>query len=163
MTCLPRAADRTRTVLETTAVDNSNDWWTGLVQDRDPETGERRLRLERWKDNGGTYDNPHTWRVRPDFWGEERAAVDTFRQQGGRPSLTDLPIDDYLTPLEALRVRKDEVRWVEVVRVQYPQGYDKVRIYHWDPDDESTRQKWTVGRNWSQVQDVATRLLEAGA
>lgn len=162
MTCPPRAADTDRTVLQTTTVNANNGWWTGIVQDRDPD-GETRLQLERWVNNEGEYDNPHTWRVRPDFWNEERATVSRFQQEAGRNGPTNLPIDDYLTPLEAKRVRKDDVRWVEVVRVANSSGYEKVRIYHWDPADGSTRQKWTVGQTWSQLEDLATRHLSSVA
>lgn len=163
MMCIPRAADTARTVLKTMPVNASNDWWTGLVRDRDHETGETRLRLERWADNGGSYTNPHTWRVRPDFWEQERAAVATFKQQGGRAPPANLPIDDHLTPLECMRIRKDDVRWVAIVRIDRPYRSECVRLYHWDSVDGSTRQKWTVGRYWSKVEDLATQHLRAVA
>jgi hypothetical protein len=147
-------------VLKTTTVDNSNGWWTGLVRDRDHETGETRLRLERWVNDGGSYNNPHTWRVRPDFWTAERDAVATLQQRGGRTPPASLPIDDHLTPLEYTRIRKDDVRWVAVVRLDRPYGGECVRLYHWDPADGAVRQKWTVGRHWSQLEDLAGRHLQ---
>jgi hypothetical protein len=159
MTCPPRAADSDRTVLETRPVDSSNDWWTGLVRDRDPQTGEHRLRLERWVDNGDRYDNPHTWRVRPDYWGQERTAVQTLEQHNGRAPPADLPIDDRLTPLEYTQVRKDEQRWVAAVRVDRRYKDECLRLYHWDPADESNRQKWTIGRHWHQLEAIATKQL----
>jgi len=160
MMCLPRAADTDRTVLETTPVDASNGWWIGLVRDRDHETDEIRIRLERWVDDGGSYENPHTWRVRPDFWEEERFTVATFKQRGGRSPPAGLPIDDHLTPLEYTRIRKDDARWVAVVRVDRPYKGECLRLYHWDAADASMRQKWTVGRYWSQLEDLATRHLK---
>lgn len=160
MTCLPRAADTDRTVRETTSVDNSDGWWTGLVRDRDHETGEIRLRLERWVKNSHSIDNPHTWRVRPDFWDAERDAVHRFQSQGGRSPPGDLPIDQHLTPLEYTLVRRDAARWVAVVRVDSPYNGDSTRLYHWDPSDGSVRQKWSIGRNWSKLENLASRHLK---
>ncbi|QSX00102.2 hypothetical protein [Haloterrigena alkaliphila] len=159
MTCLPYAADLDRTVLDTWTVDDSNDWWTGLVHDRDHDTGERRLRLERWVDNGNSCSNPHTWRVRPDFWEAERDAVATFERRGGRSPPARLPIDNRLTPLEYTCIRKDDTRWVAVVRVDRPYKSPCIRLYHWNPADAALRQKWTVGRHWAELKDLATRQL----
>lgn len=159
MTCPPKAAETARTVLEATPVDASDGWWTGLVRDRVEETGETRLRLERWVDNYGSYQNPHTWRVRPDFWAAERDAVATFQKNGGQSPPGNLPIDQFLTPLEYARIRKDGTRWVAVVRLEGPKG-ERVRLYHWDPVDESVRQKWTIGRDWEQLEALATRHLK---
>lgn len=163
MTCLPRAADTDRTVLETVPVGNENGWWTGLVRDRENETGEIRLRIERWVRNDHSIDNPHTWRVRPDFWDDERQAVSQMESRGGHSPPGNLPIDQRLTPLEYIRIRKDDVRWVAVVRVDRPFKGPCIRLYHWNAADESVRQKWTIGRNWNRIESLATRHLKAVA
>lgn len=161
MTCLPRAAEADRTVLETVPVDDSNGWWTGLVRDRDHETGEIRLRMERWVRDPPNHGNPHTWRVRPDFWAEERDAVADFDRQGGTSPLRSLPISDRFDVLAHRRVRKDDVRWVAVVRLNPPHKAPLTRLYHWDPTDGAVRQKWTVGQHWGRLQELATERLEA--
>ena len=160
MTCLPRQADTERTVLNAVPVDDSDGWGTGLVRDRDPRTGETRLRLERWKKNGRNYDNPHTWRVRPDFWDEECEAVSNFKRFGGKSPPGDLPIDQYLSPTEYRLVRKDGDRWVAVVRLDRPYNGERIRLYHWNPRDGSVRQKWTIGRDWSELAALASRHLK---
>lgn len=163
MTFKPPAENSGRTVLETTTVDASDEWWTGLVRDREHDTGEIRLRLERWVENDHVLQNPHTWRVRPDFWGDEREAVQQFKRFGGSSPPGMLPIDAHLTPREYDLIRKDDTRWVAVVRVESPYGGDKVRLYHWDASDGSVRQKWTVGRYWSKLANLATRHLQVTA
>jgi hypothetical protein len=160
MTFLPRQADTARTVLNAVSVNASNGWWTGLVRDRDPRTGEIRLRLERWKKNGRKYDNPHTWRVRPDFWEEEAKAVSKFKRLGGESPPGDLPIDEYLSPSEYRLIRKNESRWVAVVRVTDQYNNTRLRLYHWNRRDGSVRQKWTVGRDWSELKRLADRHLK---
>lgn len=144
-------------------VDSSNGWWTGLVRDRDHKTGEIRLRLERWVKNDHSIANPHTWRVRPDYWEDERDAVTAFTSRGGRSPPGDLPINQRLTPMEYTRIRKDDTRWVAVVRVDRPLKGPCVRLYHWNPRDGAVRQKWTIGRDWSQLESLATRHLQAVA
>lgn len=160
MTCLPKEADTDRTVLNTVSVNISDGWWTGLVRDRAPQSGETRLRLERWSKNGRSYDNPHNWRVRRDFWDEECEAVSNFQKFGGDPPPGTLPIDQYLSPIEYRRVRKDEDRWVAVVQIDRPYKSRCTRLYHWDPLDGSVRQKWTIGRDWSQLKNLASRHLK---
>lgn len=152
----PRDDKRNRTILETVPVDNSNGWWTGLVRDRDDRTGERRLRLERWVENESP-TNPHTWRVRPEFWNGEREAVAQMKESGGRRPPGDLPIDQRLKPLGYSCVRKNDDRWVAVVRLERPTRGECVRLYHWNPENGAVRQKWTVGRQWSMLTDLASR------
>lgn len=160
MTCPPREADRDRTVLEAIPVDRSDRWWTGLVRDRDETTGERRLRLERWVDNGHRYDNPHVWRVRREFWDDETTAVTNLESNGGAQPPGNLPIDQRLSPVSYVRIRRDDRRWVAAVRVDRPLKGECVRLYHWNPGDGTVRQKWTVGRSWSKVQRRASRKLQ---
>lgn len=163
MTCPPRTVQNGRTVIEAIPVDNSNGWWTGLVVDRDPETGENRHRLERWVENDHGYNNPHTWRVRPDFWADELEAVAALENNRGRSPPGNLPIDQRLTPIEYKLVRTDETRRVAAVRIDRPLKGECIRLYHWDQSDESVRQKWTIGRNWSRLSDLATRHLKTTA
>jgi len=162
MTHPPLDDTDTRTVLRTTPIDTDGNWWTGLVEDRDARTGERRLRLERWVDNDSGWLNPHTWRVRPDLWGDERGCVTTFQNQGGRAPPEELPIQDPYQAREYLCVRKGAQRWVAVVRVERPQKSDCTRLYHWDGKGETTRQKWTITWNWPEVQTTASARVEAG-
>lgn len=161
MTCPPYAVDDDRTVRFTASVDESNGWWTGLVSDQDQETGETRIRLERWVENGSGYQNPHVWRVRPDFWDAERAAVSTFRRRGGRSPPDNLPIDEYLTPLEYSCIRKDDHRWVAIVRLNRPGKGECTRLYHWNVPDAAVRQKWTVNKSWSRLEELATQFLHS--
>lgn len=161
MICPPREADTTRTVIEAIPVTTSSNWWTGLVHDRDDDSDEERLRLERLVENPGGYDRSHTWRIRPEFWEAERDAVtalDHHRVQG--QSLPgDLPIDQHLTPREYVCIRKDDVRWVAPVRIDRPYKGECIRLYHWTPEGR-LRQKWTVGRDWSELESLATRYWE---
>jgi hypothetical protein len=160
MTCLPRAIDLDRTVLETTPVQTSGDWWTGLVRDRDHESGEIRLRLERLVDNQHRVDIPHVWRVRPDFWSTERDAVSLLKQSGGSTAPDNLPISDRYTPREYIPIRNDDVRRVAVVRLEKPGG-QCIRLYHWDPVDGAVRQKFTTGNSWQTlVQKADTELSQ---
>jgi len=160
MTCPPRESDKSRTVIEAIPVDQSNGWWTGLVIDRDPDTGEIRHRLERWVENDHGYENPHTWRVRPDYWEGEQEAVQMLQDRHGRFPPGNLPINQRLTPVEYWPVRRDEVRRVVAVRLDRPFKGECIRLYHWDQSDESVRQKWTVGREWSRLSDLATHHVE---
>jgi hypothetical protein len=158
MMCLPREIDLDRTVLETTAVQTSENWWTGLVRDRDHETGETRIRLERLVDNQTKIDMPHVWRVRPDFWSAERDAVTTLTQTGGSTVPGDLPIDDWLTPREYIPIRHDDARRVAVVRVEKPSGRC-VRLYHWNAETGAVRQKFTTGQSWNRLVDEANKAV----
>lgn len=161
MTRPPEELDRRRTVLATVTIDHSDGWWTGIVYYRDEETKEKCYRLERLVENDGDWDAPHVWRIRPSFWNAERAAVDAV--EGGMLAddevPANLPLDQRLTPRSYYCVRKDEKRWVAVVEVDQPYKSRKTRLYHWSPEGR-TRQKWTVGKHWSQIRDVTTRLLE---
>jgi hypothetical protein len=158
MTDLPHE-DARREVLDAIPVDVSDGWWTGIVRDREYETGENRLRLERWTESEGGPERPHVWRVRPDYWADEKEAVDRFQKYGGSSPPGNLPIDQSLTPEESRTVRKDDARWVAVVEVSKPWGNDVTRLYHWDIRDGSTKQKWTVGKSWSTLARKATRLM----
>ncbi len=160
MTCPPNEGKSNRTVLNTIPVAVSGDWWTGLVRDRDDKTEEERLRMERWVANKHGYSNPHTWRVRPDYWSAELNAVTQLERRKGQSPPGNLPLDSRLTPLEYVLVRRDETRWVAVVRLDRPYKGECLRLYHWNPADGSVRQKWTVGRDWSQLTDLATRHLK---
>lgn len=99
--------------------------------------------------------------MRPDFWDDERDAVARLESRGGRSPPGNLPINQRLRPLEYMRIRKDDTRWVAVVRVDRPFKGPCVRLYHFDPVERSVRQKWTIGRNWSQLRSLATRHLQA--
>jgi hypothetical protein len=159
MMCLPRAVDLDRTVLKTTAVHTSGDWWTGLVRDHDHESGETRLRLERLVENENSVDIPHVWRVRPDFWERERSAVSALKQGDGFAAPSDLPIHGRYTAHKYVPVRTDEVRRVAAVRLEKPSGYQCTRLYHWDADDDTVCQKFTAGQPWSDlVRQADTQL-----
>jgi len=158
MMCLPRAADLDRTVIEAIPVKQSSGWWTGLVRDRDHETGETRLRLERLVENQRGVDIPHVWRVRPDFWESERDAVNMLMNGGGSAAPSSLPISDRYTPHEYIPIRKDDVRHVAVVRLQKPSGWC-TRLYHWDARDGSVRQKFTTGQPWDDLVSTANTRL----
>jgi hypothetical protein len=162
MMCLPREIDLDRTVLETTAVQTSEDWWTGVVRDRDHETGEERIRLERLVANPNKVDMPHVWRVRPDFWTQEWKAVVSLEHGDGYETPGTLPIDDWLTPREYIPIRNNATRRVAVVRVQTQSG-ERVRLYHWDPDSGAVRQKFTTGQPWNELVDVANTELSQTA
>lgn len=149
-----------RTVLDSTTITRSNDWWTGIVHDRNPRTGEERLRLERMTlDSTRGWTNIHTWRIRPEYWSEERRAVARFQNGAGTIDTPSLPLHPDLTATRYLRVRKDHDRWVAVVEIERPYNSSCTRLYHWDPDDGTTRQKWTIGRDWTRGQNLATRQL----
>lgn len=158
MMCLPRAVDLNRTVLETTAIETYGDWWMGIVRDRDHKSGETRLRLERLVKNDSGVDMPHVWRVRPDFWQRERGAVSTLKRGGGAPAPETLPISNRFTPREYIDVRCDGKRHVAAVRLQKPSG-QCIRLYHWDPDTDAVRQKFTTGQSWNKLAQVASRKL----
>ena len=160
MTCIPREADANREVLKTDPVDDSNGWWTGLVWDRNHDTGEVRIRIERWVENKRGFDNPHTWRIRPDFWEEEHTAVSDLELGKGEVPPDSLPVDNYLTPRRYRLVRKDGVRWVAAVLVERPEKGECVRLYHWDSDGR-VRQKWTVGKHWPELVKKANSAAEA--
>jgi hypothetical protein len=51
------------------------------------------------------------------------------------------------------------VRRVAAVRVEKPSGSSHIRLYHWDSDSESVRQKFTAGRSWSDLAKEATSAL----
>ncbi|GAB7095625.1 hypothetical protein JCM30237_27790 [Halolamina litorea] len=157
-----RAVDLNRTVLETVAVDDSGDWWTGVVRYRPRHGSGSRLRLERYVENGGGVQLAHRWRVRSEFWTDERDAVARFRKYGG-DSPPALPISDFFDVREYTEIRNDRTRWVGVSRIEGQYGRDKARLYHWDPSDRTTEQKWTVGKHWSRLARVATRMLAEGA
>ncbi|GGN25361.1 hypothetical protein [Halarchaeum nitratireducens] len=159
MTCPPKRADLARTVINATAVDESNGWWTGLVRDRVHDTGEVRLRLERYPPNNSKNRPEHTWRVRPEYWDSERDAVEMFEQYGGETPTGVLPIDDFYTVKEHLPIRKEPTRRVSLVRLEKNWGQTVTRLYHWDPRDGATKQKWTIGRNWDHLSTLATRKL----
>lgn len=157
-----RVIDLDRTVLETVAVDDSGDWWTGVVRYRPRHGGDSRLRLERYVKDGADVRLAHRWRVRPEFWTDERDAVSQFRKHGGG-SPPALPISDFFDVREYTEIRNDRARWVGVSRIEGQYGGDKTRLYHWDPADGTTEQKWTVGKHWSQLARLATRMLDEGA
>jgi hypothetical protein len=158
MTCLPREGDLDRTVLETMPVQNTGKWWTGVVRDRDHESGEIRIRLERWVDNDHGPDNPHTWRIRPDYWAEEREAVEALEQGRGRAAPSDLSINGRYTPREYIPVRNESARRVAVVRLKKKYG-ESVRLYHWDPTNGAVRQKFTTGKYWSDLVKLADDVV----
>lgn len=112
-------------------------------------------------ENDGDWQLPHTWRVRPSFWEEECAAVDAIEDDilANDDVPASLPLDQRLTVKSYYCVRKDEARWVAVVEVDHPYKSRQTRLYHWSPEGR-TRQKWTVGKHWSRLRDIATRLLE---
>lgn len=151
MTCLPRAVDRNRTVLETIPVKTSSNWWTGLVRDRDHDTGETRLRLERLVENQSGIRMPHVWRVRPDCWEAERNAVSRLKVSGGLTDTTNLPISDRFTLHEYIPIRNKRKRRVAAVRIEKPSSKEQIRLYHWDPEDGSIRQKFTTGQSWGDL------------
>jgi len=159
MTCLPRAVDLDRTVIEAVPIKTSSDWWTGLVRDRDHETGDIRLRLERLVQDQSGVKIPHVWRVRPDYWELERDAVAMLESQGGIDDTADLPISDRYDVREYVPIRTDEVRRVVVVRMDKPSSGECIRLYHFDAQDGSVRQKFTTGQPWSELVDVADRRL----
>lgn len=161
MNCPPTHAELNRTVIDATPVDRSDDWWTGLVCDREHRTGEERLRLERYPPDGSKNRPTHSWRIRPEFWAAEREAVERFARVGGEPPSGALPIDDFYTPREHLPIRRDHTRRVELVLIENQWGQTSTRLYHWDPADGSTTQKWTVGKQWPRLSRLATRALEA--
>ena len=147
-----------RTVLEQTTVSKDDEWWTVVVRDRDPRTGQVRLRLERLVlDATEGWKLVHSWRVRPEFWEEEVRAVARFQNGAGTTSAPPTPTDPDLDVTRYLRVRKDDTRWVAVVRVERPYSYPCTRLYHWHLPEGTTRQKWTVGRDWSRASDIASR------
>lgn len=151
---------KSRDVLESTTINKSDEWWTGVVRDRDPKTGEIRVRLERMTlDDIEGWKTVHTWRVRPDFWDEERKAVAKFRRGAGTTSPPATPTHPDIDVQRYLRVRKDSDRWVAVVRAESPYRPPFTRLYHWRLPDESTCQKWTIGDNWTRERDLATRQL----
>jgi hypothetical protein len=156
----PKHTKLNRTVIDTIAVDCSNGWWTGLVRDRIETTGEIRLRLERYSP-----DRPNrpvtTWRVHPDYWKTEVEAVSNFEQLGQNASTKALPIDDFYTVKKYLLIRDELNRRVSVVRVEDEFNRTKKRLYHWNPHDESTKQKWTIGKNWNRLSRLATRKLNS--
>jgi len=157
MTCPPKQSTSDRTVEEAISVGDSGKWWTGLVLDTDPDSGERRIRLERWVRNGHSHNNPHTWRVRPDYWAEEMAAITSLKQDGGHSPPGDLPIDERYSVSEYLPIRRDDTRRVVAVRLDRPFKSDTLRLYHFDPTTQRVRQKWSVGRDWERISKLATR------
>jgi len=46
------------------------------------------------------------------------------------------------------------------VRIEKKWGQASDRLYHWDPEDDSVKQKWTVGKQWNRLSNLATRELE---
>jgi len=159
MTCPPNLADLNRTVLEATPVDRSNGWWTGLVRDRYAPTGEIRLRLERYPPDNPKNRPEHTWRIRKDFWQTEREAVKIFKRKGGEEPAGVLPISNFYTVKEELPIREDSSRRISLVRIEKNWGRTSDRLYHWDPEDGSVKQKWTVGKQWNRLSNLATREL----
>lgn len=149
-----------RTVISSTTISKSDEWWMGVVRDRDPETGELRVRLERMTlDAEEGWKNIHTWRVRPEFWNAERKAVAKFQRGAGRTPPASTPVDATYTVTRYLKVRKDADRWVAVVELERPWGRPCTRLYHWRMPDETTCQKWTIGTDWTRARDLATRQL----
>ncbi len=150
-----------RTVLERTTVSKDDEWWVAVVRDRAPRTGDIRIRLERLvRDATEGWTLVHSWRVRPEFWREEMRAVARFQNGAGSTSPPSTPTDPDLDVTRYLRVRKDDERWVAVVRVERPYSYPCTRLYQWELPDETTRQKWTVGRDWARASDIATRQVD---
>jgi len=47
-----------------------------------------------------------------------------------------------------------------LVRIEKKWGQASDRLYHWDPEDDSVKQKWTVGKQWNRLSNLATRELE---
>lgn len=161
MTCPAKRADLNRTVINATPVDQSNGWWTGIVRDRADKTGETRLRLERYPPDNPKNRPEHTWRIRPDYWDTEREAVEQFDRLGGKKPTDVLPIDDFYTVRKHLPIREERTRRVSVVLIENKWGHTSKRLYHWDPRDDSTKQKWTIGKEWNHLSSLATRKLEA--
>jgi len=61
---------------------------------------------------------------------------------------------------EGLPIREDGSRRVSLVRIEKKWGQASDRLYHWDPEDDSVKQKWTVGKQWNRLSNLATRELE---
>lgn len=151
-----------RTVIDSETIRADDDWWEGIVVDRDHESGERRVRLERATcDDGGAWRNVHVWRVRPDYWEDERRAVARFISGAGETSPPAVPVDPWLTVNRYLRVRKDDHRWVAVLEVVRPNKGPCTRLYHWRVRDGATCQKWTTGESWGRAEAAATSRLAA--
>lgn len=149
-----------RTVLDSTTIDRSEQWWTGLVRDRDPDTGEVRVRLERATlDATDGWTLVHRWRLRPEYWADERTAVERFQAGGGRTDVPATPVDSRFDVTRYLKIRKDDQRWVAVVELDRPYKSPCTRLYHWELPDEARRQSWTIGRNWSKTVLLADRQL----
>lgn len=159
MSALPKRANLNRKVIDATAITESDGWWTGIVRDRVHETGETRLRLERHKNNGGRVDTPHTWRLRPEYWADERDAVDRFEKVGGSSPPAGLPVSDYLEVTEYEEIRSEDGKSIAVVEVEKPTRGRSTRLYHFTSDG-TVRQKWTVSKkDWDRVKRRATNSL----
>ncbi|KAB1196347.1 MULTISPECIES: hypothetical protein [Haloferax] len=150
-----------REILDVKTIDKSDNWWMGVVRDLYLETGEIRVRLEReaWDSNQGAWRNVHVWRVRPEFWNAEVDAVSRV-QKGLGESPPWTPVDETIDVLEYVKVRKDEHRWVAAVEAKSHNWWNsKTRLYHWDPDDGTRKQSWTVGKNWYKAKRAASVML----
>lgn len=149
-----------REVLEVKTIDKSDEWWMGVVRD-EHETGEIRVRLEReaWNSKNRSWSNVHVWRVRPEFWKDEVDAVKKVEEGlGEKPPWT--PVDETIDVLEYVKVRKDDSRWVAAVEADSHNWWNsKTRLYHWDPNDGTRRQSWTVGKNWHKAKRAARVML----
>lgn len=148
-----------RQIIESTTVDNSNGWWTGVVRDRHPRTGSERVRLERHAPDSDMNRPQHKWRIRPDFWPAERNAVARFERGQGSPAPATLPLHPRLDATRYLEIRRDDHRWVAVVEVDRPKKGLCTRLYHWDASDRSRAQSWTVGEYWTRVTSTAETVL----
>lgn len=137
-----------------------NLWWTGLVWDQAPRTGEERLRLMRAVRNQSGWQSKQTWRLRPDYWSAEAEAVAKVQNGGGRTDPPATPTDPTINVKRYLEVRRDGTRWVAAVRAfNENKGRTQTRLYHWDPDAWARRQCWTVGPTWKKVKPLAARRV----
>lgn len=160
-------SDEGRTVIDVQTISANGQWWSGIVHDRERTSGEERVRLEmRLCDAVKGWSGKHTWRVRPDYWAEERELVDSFghREIGGNvpanPLDTNCKVNGFRT------VRKSDRRWVALVEMSYSCGYRR-RLYHWElpagersqPQNWRRRQVWNTNKQWDRTKRVANRWL----
>lgn len=143
----------------------NNHWWTGLVRDHDPRTGEVRLRLLRGvRHPRRGWERNQTWRVRSDYWSPEQSAIEAVMAGEGTTSPPKTPTDPSIDVQRYLEVRRDDIRWVAAVHVYNEnKGTEQTRLYHWDPQSWSRRQCWTVGPDWPKVTRLATQHLPSPA
>jgi hypothetical protein len=153
-----------REILSSTTINQNDGWWVGVVRDRDPRTGTIRIRLERLRNDARAgWKVIHHWRVRPEYWEAECDAVSRFQRGAGTTTPPMTPVHDEVDVLRYLPVRKDEHRWVAVVKVTRPYGSPCTRLYHWEVPSGSLRQKWTICGQWERIRDAATRQQKVDA